>query len=224
MCESPPCITVFAGPNGSGKSTLTRKIKTANPDDLPSLYINADEIQQDYQLTSLQAAQEAARLRNEALKQGGSFAFETVMSTDEKIEFLIRAKAAGYKLQFVYITTRDAAVNVSRIENRVVKGEHDVPEEKVRSRYHKSMNLLPKAMQIVDTGLVYDNSGEEPILIAKKTLDGVLHLYPQTGQGGWTNQELKVLLDSSGYIETIAYISGTKMKIISIRAVASTKK
>nr|WP_092074055.1 zeta toxin family protein [Dendrosporobacter quercicolus]NSL47786.1 zeta toxin family protein [Dendrosporobacter quercicolus DSM 1736]SDM76348.1 Predicted ABC-type ATPase [Dendrosporobacter quercicolus] len=199
MGEQYARLVVIAGPNGSGKSTITEKIYAANPGDLPSLYINADEIAKQYQLKALAAAEEADRLRRTAIRQGQSFAMETVMSTDAKIALLKAAKAAGYVIYFLFVTTQDPMINVERVRNRVLKGGHDVPADKIRSRYHRTMARLAEATRIVDVARIYDNSGEGPVLIAEKLPSGVLVLYPQGRLSLWTGQALRAMFGLNGY-------------------------
>jgi predicted ABC-type ATPase len=55
------------------------------------------------------------------------------------------------------------ACHASRIADRVMKGEHDVPITKIISRYYKSIENYKAVSSIVDRLYVYDNSvdGEE---------------------------------------------------------------
>ena len=85
-----PEIIVFAGPNGSGKSTITRMAKVIDP------YINADDIKGTNHCTDLEAAQLAESLRENAIKEGKSFTFETVLSTERNLNLLKKAKEQGY--------------------------------------------------------------------------------------------------------------------------------
>ena len=149
MTDQKPILAVFAGPNGSGKTTLTR-IGYINSTELPRLYINADSIAKDLSIDAYRAALEAERLRNDAIAAGVSFVMETVMSTPEKVEMLREAKRKGYHIHLEYITTQSPAINVARVRNRVRDGGHDVPEEKIVSRYERSMRLLPEAARIAD--------------------------------------------------------------------------
>jgi ABC-type cobalamin/Fe3+-siderophores transport system ATPase subunit len=46
-----PSLVMIAGPNGSGKSTLIRRLQSDTTISLPSLYINADDLKIQHQLT-----------------------------------------------------------------------------------------------------------------------------------------------------------------------------
>ena len=156
-----PRLLVIAGPNGSGKSTVTKRLP------LIGLYINADEIKRVSGCTALEAAQEAERLRELLLARGSDFTFETVLSTDRNLSLLRRAKEAGYEICAVFVLTSDVEINARRVQERAAAGGHDVPEEKMRSRYAKSLQNLSPLARIADKTRVVDNSGAEPCLICE---------------------------------------------------------
>ena len=57
------------------------------------------------------------------------------------------------------------------VKSRVFEGGHDVPEDKIQSRYTKALELLPKVIKICDKILIYDNS-IMPFLVFKKDESG----------------------------------------------------
>ena len=65
----------------------------------------------------------------------------------------------------MYVLTADPQINVSRVVQRVKNGGHDVPKDKIISRYYKSLNNLSKIIQIADVMWVVDNSTEKAELI-----------------------------------------------------------
>ncbi|MBD5199943.1 MAG: AAA family ATPase, partial [Bacteroidales bacterium] len=87
-----------------------------------------------------------------------SFVFETVFSAQDKIDFVIRAKQAGFFIRIFFISTSNPAINASRIAKRVMEGGHDVPITKIISRYNKSIQNCKTVSSIVDRLYVYDNS------------------------------------------------------------------
>jgi predicted ABC-type ATPase len=196
-----PRLFVFAGPNGSGKSTVTGALYGVLKS-LPTLYINADEIAAKRGISDYEAAVEAETLRTGALSKRVSFVMETVMSTRSKIDFLKDAKSVGYYVHLEYLTTQDPDINVARVQTRVLAGGHDVPAEKVITRYEKSMALLKEAIEIVDSARIYNNSFENPILIAEKKADQFI-AYPQPPPSIWNEERILELVafvasDSSG--------------------------
>ncbi len=155
-----PLLFVFAGPNGSGKTTVKRGCTG-----LPEIYINADDIKKQQGLTDLGAAQEADRQRNKALDDRTSFAFETVLSTDRSLNLMQKAKGLGYSIHCIYVLTCNVSINIMRVKARTMRGGHDVPPEKVRSRYEKALKLLPRIVAVCDRLTIYDNSSETPVPI-----------------------------------------------------------
>lgn len=175
-----PSLVVIAGPNGSGKTTLTRTLR-----DHAWLrecrYINPDEIAQqefgDWNSPEavLKAARRADQSREECLANRESMAFETVFSTPGKAVFLSRAARAGYFVRLFFVGTEDPAINVRRVAERVRTGGHDVPENKIRSRYHTSINNLVNGLSWADRGYVYDNSVDsQPARAILRTEQGKL--------------------------------------------------
>jgi predicted ABC-type ATPase len=161
-------IVMFAGPNGSGKSTITTRFQGLP--DFPDNYANADEIAKtlagDPMAQSYQAARMVEQQRLDWVAQRQSFAFETVMSHPSKLIQLQQAKDLGYVVEIYYVSTVDPRYNVLRVADRVSAGGHDVPPQKVIERYHRSLSLLPLAIEIADRVTIVDNT-EIPIECAK---------------------------------------------------------
>ena len=161
--QKKPEVVVFAGPNGSGKSTFTELLKP------PMDYINADEIKKYLKCSDLEAAQLAEKQREDHIKQISEFCFETVLSTERNIKLLKKAKDKGYFIRCYYILTADPMINVWRVRSRVESGGHDVPEEKIIVRYDRALALVKDLVEICDICHIYDNSGNKPFRIFKKT-------------------------------------------------------
>ena len=156
-----PSILVIAGPNGSGKSTVTKGLPVIG------LYANAYEIKKASNCSDLQAAREAEMIRRTLLEAGQDFTFETVLSTDRNLLLLEEAKEAGYQICAVYVFTKDSVINVRRVRNRVKMGGHDVPEDKIISRYEKSLQNLSRLVRIADQTRIVDNSKDVPSVICE---------------------------------------------------------
>lgn len=161
--ERKPELIVIAGPNGSGKTSVTQKFlhhKWAEG----TIYINPDQIAKDKfgdwnsPEAVLEAAKYCAQWREKCLSEKVSFVFETVFSADDKIEFLIRAKKAGFFIRLFFISTSHPSINAARIAKRVMEGGHDVPIRKIISRYTKSIINCETISRLVDRLYVYDNS------------------------------------------------------------------
>lgn len=64
-----------------------------------------------------------------------------------------------YKVHLYFVATESPEINVSRIkEVRVKQGGHDVPDEKIRSRYHRTLKLMYDAAELAYQAYFFDNS------------------------------------------------------------------
>lgn len=168
MPELKPTLCIVAGPNGSGKTTTTIQLLN-NEWATDSVYINPDDIAQktfgDWNSPDavLKAAKLATDMRYKCLDERKNFVFETVFSSDEKIEFIRKAKQADFFIRLFFVCTNDPAINVLRITNRYLNGGHEVPISKIISRYYKSLANAALAFSLVDRAYVYDNSIENEL-------------------------------------------------------------
>ncbi len=153
-----PVLLVVAGPNGAGKTTVTTRLRKDRWSEGVE-YLNPDDIARDR--------------FGDCAHEG--IAFETVLSTPEKIDFLIRAKQAGYFLRVFFIGTSDPRINAARVAGRVMEGGHSVPIDKLVARYARSMANLSAAISVADRAYVYDNSVEnDEASLCIRTQDGLL--------------------------------------------------
>lgn len=160
-----PLLIVVAGPNGSGKTTITSEVIASEWLE-DAVYINPDNVALEKfgDWNSPDAVRRAAifceEWREDCLKRGKSLIFETVMSAEDKLDFIRRAKKSGYFVRIFFIGTASPAINASRIALRVLKGGHDVPISKIISRYIKSIAHCAEIASEVDRVYVYDNSAD----------------------------------------------------------------
>ena len=175
-----PEILVFAGPNGSGKTTITRMANSVG------VYINADDIKKSNSCSDLEAAIKAEELRESMIQQNKDFTFETVLSTDRNLKLLKKAKEKGYFLKCIYVLTSDPNINKIRVDIREFMGGHSVPEEKIRSRYYRALNLIPELVKICDIVHIYDNT-KIPFRIFKKRKD--VYFYWENKYWNYSNIE-----------------------------------
>ena len=158
-----PVLIVFAGPNGSGKTSTTRLVIKHEWAE-QCVYINPDEIAQskfgDWNNPDAvrQAVEYCEEWREELLKEHKDFIFETVLSSDGKVDFLKRAKEEGYFIRMFFICTQNPTINAARIAKRVMEGGHDVPIQKIISRYEKALVNAIRVARFVDRAYFYDNS------------------------------------------------------------------
>lgn len=176
--QSSPNLIVFAGPNGSGKSTLVEYLlqlnypigKHINPDAIASTLTGS------YEARSFNAQAIADELRESCLSERCNFSFETVMSHPSKIEFMQRARNAGYIVTLFFVSVEHAEINVERVARRVALNGHDVPVERIRRRYGATMAALPDAVRCCHRTVLFDNSiaFSESISIGPRTVAEIM--------------------------------------------------
>jgi predicted ABC-type ATPase len=112
-------------------------------------------------------------LRKKLLSLGKKFSFETVFSHPSKLRIMEDAKAKGYKVYLYFVSTSSPDINKLRVKQRVKEGGHDVPPDKIESRYYRSLDLLFAAAQLSYQTYFFDNSKESPNLFTNfKVVDG----------------------------------------------------
>jgi predicted ABC-type ATPase len=150
-----PLIVALAGPNGAGKSTFYHAhLRLAG-----LRFVNADVLARALKINPYEAATVADSLRRELVRQGESFVFETVFSdpVGDKLGFLRDAAAAGYTVVLCFIGISGADVSEQRVAMRVTQGGHDVPTEKLESRYPRTMANLTTALLEIPHVWIFDN-------------------------------------------------------------------
>lgn len=179
-----PILIIVAGPNGAGKTTITEKLLRHEWMG-DCVYINPDLIAQndfgDWNSPEavINAANRAKEIREKCLLDMKSMAYETVFSTPEKVEFVKRAKAAGFFTRLFFICTDDPSINAQRVALRVMEGGHDVPIPKIISRYYSSIKNCAEATPLIDRAYFYDNSetDTDPLLMFRVADGKIIKTY-----------------------------------------------
>jgi predicted ABC-type ATPase len=105
-------------------------------------------------------------LRVQLLSLKRKFSFETVFSHPSKLQLMRDAAKKGYKIYLYFVSTESPDINIYRVGLRKEKGGHDVPKDKIRSPYKRSLELMHDAAQLAYQSYFFDNSGVEPKLFA----------------------------------------------------------
>ncbi|MEO8700390.1 MAG: zeta toxin family protein [Kofleriaceae bacterium] len=170
---SSPQLVVIAGPNGAGKSTFYDAFLAESP--LP--FLNADLFAEETGVDSAEAARILDATRAKMIEDGLGFITETVFSDPygAKLDMLRKAVAAGYDVRLVYIGLATAELSGLRIDQRVATGGHDVPRDRIASRFDRSLANLAQAIAIVPSVELFDNSSADaPFRPVATFRDGVL--------------------------------------------------
>ncbi len=151
-----PIIVAIAGPNGAGKTTFFHShLASAG-----LRFVNADVLAAELATEPYTAACLADALRRALVVRRESFVFETVFSdpVGERIAFLEAAARCGYVVVLCYIGLSSSDQSAERVAMRVSQGGHDVPDEKLRSRFPRTLANLEAAIRRLPHVVIYDNS------------------------------------------------------------------
>ena len=226
--QSTPFALAVLGPNGAGKSSiehvlgigdasLMRRVRGGrmfvdeSTGKLGILTVNADAIAKallsgDDSMTVLEAnltaQKEAEGMRRLLAERRADFAFESVASHPSKLEFLKELKAYGYHVGTLLVSTESPEINVRRVASRVQTGGHDVPTDKIISRYYRFSDLIFDYYNASDFFVAYDNSRDSSSesessarLLLTKDLHGTA-IEPACSEVEWIHRYLLDRLDS----------------------------
>lgn len=156
LLDPRPMVVAVAGSNGAGKSTFFH----AHLAGVGLRFINADDLAVELGLGGYEAADLAASLRASLIQQGESFVFETVLSdpVGEKVRELADAARHGMHVVMVFIRIDSPDTSRQRVAMRVLQGGHDVPDEKLTARFHRTLANLERAIAALPVVIVFDNT------------------------------------------------------------------
>ena len=150
-----PVLVALAGPNGAGKTTFFEAhLKSSG-----LRFLNADVFAGELEIDPYRASEIVAKLREELVNQGESFIFETVFSdpVGDKLSFMKKAVQQGYAVALCFIGLTNPQISEERVAMRVSQGGHDVPTEKLVSRFPRTLANLKRAIRELPYVLVFDN-------------------------------------------------------------------
>jgi predicted ABC-type ATPase len=161
-------LLVVGGPNGAGKSTLVAGLLS----DEPRCYLSADKIALELPIAeplSLQfaAGEEFLRQCENQLSRDESFIIETTLSGRAWTKYLHRAKSAGFHIGILFVFLDSADTCIARVDERVRRGGHHVPDDDVRRRFRRSLaNFWTLYRKIADHWTMLYNVGSSYAEIA----------------------------------------------------------
>jgi predicted ABC-type ATPase len=107
---------------------------------------------------------EFARLAN----QKADLAFESTLSGLTYVARIRQLKAAGYRVEIIYLDLDSPATSVRRVKARVKEGGHSVPVRDIKRRFARSrQNFVAIYQPLADAWWHYDNSQRQPKLLAQ---------------------------------------------------------
>lgn len=167
-------ITVIAGTNGAGKSSILGEYLRQHGGE----YFNPDEVARQLRelhpdLNQAEAnglAWTAGRDRlAAAIEQGHDYVFETTLGGNTIPRLLADAASRGHQVVIWYVGLDSPETHIRRVEARVQRGGHPIPESKIRERFTRSLENLISLLPVLHECRLFDNSynvdmdkGEEP--------------------------------------------------------------
>lgn len=168
----PPRCIIIAGPNGAGKTTFAREFL---PKDAGIVrFVNVDLLAAGLSpLKPELAALKAGKLFLGELDQlAGAqqdFAFESTLSGLIYVSRLKQWKAAGYRVEIIFLRVASAQLLLRRVAARFKQGGHNVPRADILRRFVRGwQNFETIYKPLADGWTVYDNSGSSPRFLATK--------------------------------------------------------
>lgn len=161
-------IVIIAGPNGAGKTTFAREF-LPNEGSCP-VFVNADLIAAGIapfhpESVSFRAGRLMLQEIAHHTAHGTSFAFETTLSGLTYARMINDWRHSGYKVKLIFLSLGSVEEAFSRVATRVQQGGHDIPVTTIRRRFAAGINNFHTTYRhLVDSWLLFDNSGEMPIL------------------------------------------------------------
>jgi predicted ABC-type ATPase len=155
-------LDLIVGPNGAGKTAIYEQLIAP---ERPSLaFVNADRIASDrfpgQELEQGYAASEIATATRDALIVARlDFCTETVFSHESKVTLVTTAAAAGYDV-VLHVVMIPLRLSRPRVAARVGSGGHDVPADKLATRYTRLWPNVVTAVPHCHRAVFYDNSAD----------------------------------------------------------------
>lgn len=162
-------IFALAGCNGAGKSSiggaalLESGVRFYNPDEAARKIMAANaHLNPPPTMGEVNAAawSQGRTLLERAIDQHLDFAFETTLGGQTMTELLERAATEGLAVHVWFAGLDSVELHIERVRQRVARGGHDIPREKIAERYDSGRKNLVRLLPQLASMRVYDNSVE----------------------------------------------------------------
>jgi predicted ABC-type ATPase len=157
-----PELVIIAGPNGAGKSTTSLDILFdlgMKSFDFDLEFYSAWE-KFGYDPVIENGIKESIgklfeERKQEALSSRTSFSFETNYNSSEVLITINEFKKARFLIELIFIILETPEIAIDRVNDRVLRGGHDVDEETIRRRFYDGLALLDSTFMLFDMVSIY---------------------------------------------------------------------
>jgi predicted ABC-type ATPase len=156
-------ILVLAGTNGAGKSSIAGEALLQ----ADTVYYNPDLATLRYRTAGLPLAEANARAWHRgreqlerAIRDDLDYAFETTLGGATITMLLLQAAERGHRVRVWYVGLDSPELHIQRVRERVARGGHDIPEQKIRERWITSRENLIRLLPHLAELAVWDNSAQ----------------------------------------------------------------
>ena len=146
---------IIGGMDGVGKSSFLGVLKGSRKD--LGVVIDVDRITANMGGNMLEGGKAAVAMIKNCLEEGISFTQETTLSGYKAERTAKEARNRGYTVRLYYIGLDTVEESLSRIENRVRRGGHNIHTDDVLRRYKHRWEALKKVLPYCHEGEFYDN-------------------------------------------------------------------
>lgn len=166
-----PTLVLLAGPNGAGKTTFIDRFLRRRAETF--VFVNPDEVARDLVILGLDpgtgvgperdlAAGRRVLERLDALIDArADIVLETTLASRSHARRLRACRAAGYRIELIYLRLPDAEASIARVRRRVERGGHGIPEATLRRRFPLSLDYLETVYKpLVDSWEIYANGDD----------------------------------------------------------------
>lgn len=160
---------MLAGCDGAGKTSiggaalLDSGVRFYNPDEATRKILAANaHLYPPPTIGEVNAAawNQGRTLVERAIDQHLDFAFETTLGGQTMTELLERAAGEGFAVHVWFAGLESVELHIQRVRQRVARGGHDIPREKIVERFDGGRRNLVRLLPQLASVRVYDNSAE----------------------------------------------------------------
>lgn len=162
-----PTVVLLAGPNGAGKTTFINQFLRERA--AAFHFVNPDEVARDVPAgphRDLAAGRLVLERLDELAAARADFVLETTLATRSHAVRIREWKAAGYRVEMIYLRLPSVETSIARVARRVERGGHGIPEADLRRRFPLSLDYLEAVYKpLADSWKVYLGGDGAPELL-----------------------------------------------------------